>query len=209
MSMQSRIESENTDEAQAAVVEARKPGPGRPRKNPPTAAEGDRRFADAEDPRVAPVPAGRRPLSPGETASLRSADLPAERPQAPERPPQSRTRKPFGSMEQKLAAPERPGYRRYWFNDEPGRIIRAAEAGYSHVDGVDGQKISRVVGKLDGGHAQIAFLMEIPVEWYMEDMQRDQNEWERTMTAIKGGKTTGLENSYVPEQGITLKRGSA
>ena len=51
--------------------------------------------------------------------------------------PQRPNRKPFGSMQLKLAHEIRPGFHGHWFNDTPGRIGRAQEAGYEHVKSLD------------------------------------------------------------------------
>lgn len=120
------------------------------------AANKRRRLAEAEQ-------AATAELSPSLSADLgpdEAADLERRR----------RTRKPFGSREQKLIYPDRPGYHRHWFNDEPGRLLRAEEAGYSQVHGPDGKPVSTVVGVSRGGGALVAFLHEIPAEWYAEDM---------------------------------------
>lgn len=82
----------------------------------------------------------------------------------------SPNRKPFGTMVQKLAVPPREGYHRHWFNDEPGRVDQAKENGYNHVLDATSRSISRVVNK-DG---QQAYLMEIPKEWFDEDMAAQQ-----------------------------------
>jgi hypothetical protein len=101
-------------------------------------------------------------------AEASEAELPAAGPLAG-RP--GFVRRPFGGREAKLKFPDRPGYHRHWFNDEPGRIIRAQEAGYDHViDPRNGKPVSNVVGIGRGGGALTAFLMEIPEEWYREDM---------------------------------------
>ena len=76
------------------------------------------------------------------------------------------TRKPFGAMEQKLYWPKRPGYHRHWFNDTPGRIDAALQAGYAHVTGRDEKPVCRVVGKREGGGGLMGYLMEIPEEWF-------------------------------------------
>lgn len=84
----------------------------------------------------------------------------------------SRTsRVPFGNFEQKLAYPTREGYRRYWFNDDPGRLQKALEAGYDHVfDPILKQNVQRIVGRAESGGPLVAFLMEIPQEWFEDDM---------------------------------------
>jgi hypothetical protein len=84
------------------------------------------------------------------------------------------SRKPFGSIDQKLAFPKREGYHRHWFNDDPGRIYQAQEAGYTQVTDTNGKPASRVVGVTTGGGPQMAYLMEIPIDWWTEDMDRGQ-----------------------------------
>lgn len=79
-------------------------------------------------------------------------------------------RRPFGSMEQKLQWPDREGFHRHWFNDDPGRLIRAEEAGYTKVNDEDGKPVQCVVGTARGGGPLIAYLHETPQEWFDEDM---------------------------------------
>ena len=87
-----------------------------------------------------------------------------------------------------MVAPVRQGYRRYWFNDEPGRILRAQEAGYEHVT-ENGAPIQRVVGRsADKSGGLIAYLMEIPQEWYDADMAAQQAERDAKMREIREGK---------------------
>lgn len=113
-------------------------------------------------------------------------------------PPRQRERKPFGALEQRMVAPVRPGYRRYWFNDEPGRIARAQEAGYEHVE-ESGKPISRVVGRSENSKGLIAYLMEIPEAWYEQDMAAQQAERDAKMREIREGKPSAalVENSYI------------
>lgn len=135
-----------------------------------------------------------------------SADEPAPHPEAPAPVRRPVNRKPFGAHEQRLAAPNRPGYFRYWFNDEPGRIERAIEAGYDHVKDADGRPINRVVGKTGAGSGLIAYLMECPEEFYNEDMAAAQQERDATMAAIRRGDHKSPDNAYVPQQGIRIDR---
>lgn len=99
------------------------------------------------------------------------------------------TRKPFGSTDQKLAYPQREGYHRHWFNDEPGRIFNAEQAGYVHVHGHDGKPVTRVVGTKQGGGPLMGFLMEIPQDWWEEDMGRLQS--------IVDEKEKGIKRGYI------------
>lgn len=116
-------------------------------------------------------------------------------------------RKPFGSMEQKLAYAERPGFHRHWFNDVPGRIDRAKEAGYENVKDKDGNVVVRNVGIADGGGPLRAYLMEIPQEWYQEDMKAQQNLIDEREQQIKRGELEAKEGDgrYVPSQGISIR----
>jgi hypothetical protein len=126
-----------------------------------------------------------------------------------------RTRIPFGTMAQKLAAPRREGFHRHWFNDEPGgnRIQDALSAGYAHVNGDGGKPISRVVGVARGGGPLTAYLMETPQEWYAADMAAQEAEYGSRVAAIKEGHPPGGPSGndaaaqYVGKQGISIREG--
>jgi hypothetical protein len=121
--------------------------------------------------------------------------------------PRRPSRRPFSSVELKLAYESRVGFHRHWFNDTNNRINRALEAGYTHVQGKDEKNVSRVVGVAEGGGPLHAFLMEIPEEWYQEDIAREQKLIDEKESAIKRGTPQGgeVEKGYVPSQGITIK----
>jgi hypothetical protein len=123
--------------------------------------------------------------------------------------PQRPSRKPFGSMSLKLDYPQREGFHRHWFNDVPGRVDRAKEAGYEHVKSNEGKPVSRTVGTAEGGGALTAFLMEIPEEWYKQDMATEQNMIDEKEEVIRRGALDKAEgdNRYVPSQGISIKSG--
>jgi hypothetical protein len=130
-------------------------------------------------------------------------------PELPRRPdmPDSRPRQPFGSEELQLAWPARRGYRNYWFNDVPGRITRAKKAGYSHVIDPDtGDPACIVTDKTDRGGRK-SYLMEIPMQWYQEDMQRQAEALDRRLNDIRHGRAgPGAEDHrYVPKQGIKIE----
>ena len=111
-------------------------------------------------------------------------------------------RRPFGSQTQKLAYPEREGFHRHWFSDKPGRIDAAVAAGYTHVIDKEGKRVARPVGVNDAGGAQIGFLMEIPEDWYQEDMERQFAENNKMEEAIKTGSVAGKpgeDGLYVPK----------
>lgn len=97
-------------------------------------------------------------------------------------------RKGFGNQSQKLARPKRAGYHRHWFNDTPGRIARALESGWTHVKNeITKENEKEVVGVAAVGGALHAYLMEIPEEWYQDDMAEQENLNAMKEEAIKGG----------------------
>lgn len=98
------------------------------------------------------------------------------------------TRKPFGGFEQRLSFPKRPGYHSHWFNDEPGRLERAGLAGYEHRKDAAGRTVSTVVGISRGGGALTAYLMDIPIEWYAEDMAAQEAHVLETKRQIQTGQ---------------------
>lgn len=136
------------------------------------------------------------------------------KPIPPSTPPLTRkmdksTRKPFGSQDQKLAYPERPGFHRHWFNEVPGRIDSALEAGYTHVLNKEGIKVNQVVGVANSGQPLVAWLMELPQDWYEEDMKRQQQVVDEKDSAIRQGALDAKpgDNRYIPNRGITIKDG--
>jgi hypothetical protein len=117
----------------------------------------------------------------------------------------TRVRIPFGGAELRLAYATRDGYRRYWFNDVPGRLFRAKQAGYEHViDPATGDNVQLVTGRQQGGQELRTYLLEIPEEWYWQDMEVQQNDLERRLSDIRTGRAgPGVEdNRYVPSKGI-------
>ncbi|GBQ26812.1 hypothetical protein ACLRDC_10635 [Gluconacetobacter sacchari] len=121
-------------------------------------------------------------------------------------------RRPFGLREQKLAYPDREGYHRHWFNDEPGRIARAVDAGYAQVKDDSGKPVSMTVGVARGGGAQVAYLMEIPAEWYRQDMAAQESGHRDLMNQIREGRVPGgptgadRQAQYVPRDvGISIR----
>ncbi len=127
---------------------------------------------------------------------------------APVRP--AKIRKPFGTMEQTMAYPKREGFHRHWFNDVKDRIARAQEAGYEHVKNSEGKNVQMVVGTAEGGGPMHGFLMEIPEEWYKEDMAAQQKIVDDREATIKRGEAhrQAGDGRYIPSQGITIKHGS-
>lgn len=120
-------------------------------------------------------------------------------------------RKPFGTWDQKLAYPSREGFHRHWFNDEPGRIMRARDAGYTQVEDDQGRPVSTVVGIGRGGQPLVAFLMEIPQEWRDEDMRAQENGVHDLMAQIGRGDHTrprGADGELRYEGRINIEAGN-
>lgn len=133
-------------------------------------------------------------------------------------------RVPLGVPRTKLTAPERPGYKRRWINDDgKGRLQHARNGGYTFVEdpnlqvGQDGggdktdSRVSRVVGRRDDGQPLRAYLMEIPSELYKEDQASKQAALDEMDRAIRKGRlrSDGEEHRYVPDdgRGINIKSG--
>ena len=170
-----------------------------------------------QDPGLAAGAARMSRLREEEAAAAEAVRLAAElaaSPAASDRPAHAsrvsrENRKPFGNMQQKLYWPKRAGFQRYWFNDHPGRIASALAAGYAHVKDENGRPVSRTVGTMKSGAGMVAYLMEIPEEWYNDDMQRGQEVVDRTANDIHRGRVGPLaaEPSYASAQGrgISIK----
>lgn len=94
-------------------------------------------------------------------------------------------RKPFGAMTQKLALPERPGYHRHWFNDEPGRIDEATSNGWAHVKDREGKSIRRVVGRGRDSGAMYGYAMELPIVFWQADQKARNDAAQARIDEIK------------------------
>lgn len=113
-------------------------------------------------------------------------------------------RVPFGAMTQRLAYASREGYHRHWFNDSPGRLIRALQAGFKHVrDEHTGSNVSRPVGVAIGGGALMGYLMEIPEPWWRKDMALLHKRVDEVDDSIRRGNiegNVGQDGRYIPAQ---------
>lgn len=126
-------------------------------------------------------------------------------------------RKPFAGFTQKLAYPPRAGYYRYWFNDEPGRIVQARDAGYEHVKNPQSkQPEKRVVGVRKEGGALFAYLMEIPTEIWEDDQKLTRRRTDDMEQAIRQSRVIAQSdqsakedegNFYVPGGGSKVEGG--
>lgn len=142
--------------------------------------------------------------------------------------PGRRTAGVFNGTQGKLAvdtsALEKSGYHPHIFNDSPGRIQHALANGYEFVapDEVEGlgvnvvsrntaveeDKIRFLVGQDQNGGPMYAYLMKIKQEWFDEDQAAIQGKNDMIDTAIRRGKTPGVDtdNFYVPRGGgITME----
>jgi hypothetical protein len=112
------------------------------------------------------------------------------------------TRLPFGTAVQRLDYPPRPGFHRYWFNDNPGRIQRALAAGYKHVLDESGKIVHRPVGTNGpSGGVLVGYLMEIPLTWWQKDLAMAQKKLDQTDADIRRGNIegeVGKDGRYVP-----------
>ena len=143
---------------------------------------------------------GRPPLNATIDDGPQSADI---APKSADEAPRRRKRASTGGFNLKLEVPERPGYHRRWFNDEPGRLAFAHDMAYDFVtDGTiksdsPDKRVRRFVGSVDG-HPLYAYLMECPLEEY-EAGKLEKREATLTVDkAIAAGRDMDgrLENQY-------------
>ena len=135
-------------------------------------------------------------------------------------------RRPIGETDPRLHAPERPGYMRRFVNDIKNRIQRFLEGGYEFVQDEQarneagdekGGAIRVVVGQLPEHQGVMhAYLMEIPNEYYNEDLEAKNNDRLAVEETMRGGHVQGADrkdsdNFYNTAQGreITVDVGSA
>lgn len=125
-----------------------------------------------------------------------------------------RSRIPMSVPKLKLEVPPIPGYRTYWFKDEPGRIAQAMAAGYTFVDEdeVDlnitstlaesslgngntdlGSRISLVGDRSTG---ERLYLMKIPEEYYLQDQAALEEVNSRVDRTIKKGRVGADEDRH-------------
>lgn len=126
---------------------------------------------------------------------------------------------PFGTKTSKLElAIKDPAYHYRYFNDSPGRIQRALDAGYTFVEpeevgkdpreGREENKVAIYAGtQTDGVTPLYSYLMKIPMEFYLEDDAVKNLNLDSIDAAIKGGKIdqTAGDNRYIPKEGISIK----
>lgn len=159
-----------------------------------------------------------RPRDPN--ASPKAKTAPAKTERAQHQGVERKKRVPLGVPRSKLTAPERPGYKRRWINDDgKGRLQHALNGGYTFVEdpnlqvGQDGggdktdSRVSRIVGRGEGSKPLRAFLMEISSELYQADQASKQAALDEMDRAIRKGRlrSDGEEHRYVPDDGRGIK----
>lgn len=180
--------------------------PTRPSAAAAAPMEGAHQTAGFYDPDVGEVPSTRSSLESAFTRTVRERHIPLETggtadveiaehlaAEASDNPDDlaaeiariRKFRKPVGALNQKLALPERNGYKRHWFNDVAGRIGEAQANGWRHVTDSAGKSISRAVGTGRDKGALYAFAMEIPLVFWQEDQDAKHKLATDTIAGLK------------------------
>ncbi len=145
---------------------------------------------------------------------IESANNPADAPKKRELP---KGFQPMSNGVQKLSVPDRAGYKRRWFRGDPGRIARARQAGYTHVDksAVDlnnfdlggdtsvsgstdlGSIVSVISGDEAGPDGQPGrlYLMECPIEYYEASRAFIDDRNDSIVEALVGGTVGNNEEA--------------
>lgn len=126
-----------------------------------------------------------------------------------------RERIPLGTPLPKMNAKVPDGMVGRWFNDTPGRIEAALQAGYEFINdqgGEDSRESARCinVGVNEDGSPMVAYLMAIPEEWYSEDQGKKQRPIDEFEAAIKRGIPQGAgqdEPGNFYDAGTSIKHG--
>jgi hypothetical protein len=122
--------------------------------------------------------------------------------------------------QQRLAAPEIPGYHTHWFTGEPARLERARQAGYTFVtkeevgifdpdlaglheggSGTDlGSRVSVVAGGVYEGSnvAQRLYLMKLPDALWAADLESMGKVNERIASALRGDGQNLITHGTAP-----------
>lgn len=108
----------------------------------------------------------------------------------------------------KLAAPKRDGFVRRFVNDKGNRLAELQEIGYTFVEETGiathgpGTRVNRLAGTQDGGAPLKTYLMEIPEEFYREDLADKDEALKEFDQAINEGRDpsgeTDPRHSYRP-----------
>ncbi len=133
---------------------------------------------------------------------------------------------PMSAPVARLHIPDKPGWHRHWFRNEPGRIERAMRAGYRFVDSSEvsvhntslsgpaeqggntdlGSRVSVAAGGIsDNGQALRLYLMECPQHLYKKNLAMLQEDTDNTVTALSAGR--GGKDDMNSEGAKTYTRG--
>jgi len=128
-----------------------------------------------------------------------------------------RERIPIGRQKLKLTASVPDGYVGHIFNDAPGELEEALQAGWDFINDRDGKitlgeddgntdigsRVSRVV---DRGNGRKGFLMVLKKELFEEDKKEKEKIVDKIASAIDDGILTGTDkNKYVPDGAIDIQ----
>ena len=112
-----------------------------------------------------------------------------------------------------------PGYHLHVITDKDGRIMEAVDGGYEFVtpdevggvsenvvsrNGDLGDRIRFLVNPRGEGEEKYGYLMKQRMEWYEEDQIALQQKNNAIDAAIRRGKISEFQGSYLPQGGITL-----
>ena len=130
-----------------------------------------------------------------------------------------RTRVPMSLPNQKLSAPEIPGYHTHWMRGDAVRINQALRAGYTFVeqdevgmntfgiaDGAEsdghtdlGSRVSVIAGRGEDGGAERLYLMKLPMEYREQDVKEAAKRQESIAASLRGDKgfsEGGMDTSH-------------
>jgi hypothetical protein len=143
------------------------------------------------------------------------------------------TRVPMSVPQQRLAAPEIPGYHCHWFLTQ--NVQRALRAGYEFVNPEEaevnnfnladdpslsgsadmGTRVSVVAGRgsVENGQPELLYLMKIRQEWWEKDQQAMEDRNNQVAAALRGDATLpteqlGAGERYIPNWAPQRKRNS-
>lgn len=131
----------------------------------------------------------------------------------------NKTRIPMSVPQQKLSAPDIPGFHTHWMMGTPARLAQAQRAGYTFVDGSEtdtnnfdlagdpedsgstdlGTRVSQVAGRdtSPDGDAVRLYLMKLPLELWEEDQKLIGDRNEQVAANLRGDAQ--IENGYIPQ----------
>lgn len=117
---------------------------------------------------------------------------------------------PMNLPQQKLPVPHLDGFMCRWFNDVPGRLVRAKNAGWEHVTVTEaaevgaeavseigeGEYVCRVVGANGpNGGPLIGYLMKQKSEWFNEDQEAKQAAIRKKEQVVYKGEVADTNNA--------------